>query len=73
MYFSNIVSVASARLQVGNLGHEDGGPADRFEVEDVLRRHDGALVNQPPEAGRMNPAGTFWGDFQTPHVFEPIK
>ena len=42
-------------LQVGDLGHEDRGPPRRFEVGDVLRRHDGALLDQAPEAGGMDP------------------
>ena len=39
----------------------------------MLRGHDGALVNQAPKAGRVNPAGAVRAHFQTPHVFEPVK
>jgi hypothetical protein len=41
--------------QVGNLGHEDGGPADRFEVDDVLRGHDGERDIAGPCDGRREP------------------
>jgi len=31
------------------------------------------FFDQAPVAGRMNPAGTFRADFQTPRVCEPVK
>jgi hypothetical protein len=37
--------VCEPGLNVGNLGHENGGPPGRFEINDVLHGHDGALVD----------------------------
>ena len=44
--------VGEPGLKAGGLGHEHGRPPRRFQIGDVLHRHDRPFVDQAVEAGR---------------------
>src|SRR5512132_2758424 len=46
--------IGEAGLQVGGLRDQDRGAACRFEIGNVLHRHDGALIEEPAEAGGLD-------------------
>ena len=52
---------------------QDRGLARRFEIGNVLHRHDGALIEEPAETDGVDSVGARGINAEAAHVFEPIE
>ncbi len=60
-------------LKAGGLGHEHGRPPRRFQIGDVLHRHDRPFVDQAIEAVGMDSPGVSATNSQATRVFEAVE
>ena len=65
--------VGEPGLKAGGLGHEHRRPPRRFQIGDVLHRHDRPFVDQAVKAGGMDASGARRVDSQAARVFEAVE
>jgi hypothetical protein len=60
-------------LKAGGLGHEHGCPPRRFQIDDVLHRHDRPFADQAVESVGMDSPGVSATESQATCVFEAVE